>query len=142
MKLFACIGLLAAGAVAAEVHLRWEPPADTTGIACYNAWIGTNSGAYDYYVTVPGVTNCEVLYHLDVAKPYFFAVESVSSNGMIGALSEEVTIIPPATPRHLTIVIEQSGTIIPGNWIETTNIFDVTMDPQTNAYFRASIKTP
>src|SRR5215475_3401687 len=99
----------------ADVHIHWLPPEDITGVVGYNAWVGTNSCAsttnecnYDYYVYVPGATNTEVIFcGLTVATRYYFSVESVNVDGMVGPMSEEIVVIPPGAPRHLTVVIEE-----------------------------------
>lgn len=141
MKALLALLALASAALAADVHVAWDKPPQAESLKGFNVWCGTNSGQYDFYIQVNGYTNTDVIFTgLTPAQTYYVAAESVSTNGMISPMSEELVVVPPAPPLNLHIVIEQGNPL--GVWQETTNIFDVAVFPveQSNLFLRARLR--
>jgi hypothetical protein len=84
----------------AQVTLAWNPPTGLN-LAGYNVCWGTNSGIYIYTNYCLGTQTNITISNLAANEVFFFAVQSVDSNGMVSAFSNEAdytNVAPVVTP--------------------------------------------
>jgi hypothetical protein len=72
----------------AQVTLAWNPPSGP-GLAGYNVCWGTNSGIYLYTNHYLDIQTNVTISNLATNEVFFFAVQSVASNGLVSAFSNE-----------------------------------------------------
>jgi hypothetical protein len=93
---------------AATATLKWNPPADLTGIAGYELRYGTAAGARTKVVDVPGATvNTVSVADLPNGTTYYFAVRSRDANKTVFSDdSNEVSLkvgLPPPTGLSVSV---------------------------------------
>jgi hypothetical protein len=72
----------------AQALLTWNP-STSPGVASYNVCWGTNSGVYIYTSNFPSTLTNVTISDLATNEVFYFAVQSVSTNGMLSDYSNE-----------------------------------------------------
>ena len=70
--------------------LSWSPPANSTGVAGYNVYVGTASGVYGAPINVGNVTSY-VVNNLVIGNTYYFVVKDYNTSGAESDPSNEVS---------------------------------------------------
>ncbi len=81
----------------AQVTLSWNP-SSSPAVSSYNVCWGTNSGIYIYTNNYPSSTTNVTVSDLASNEVFYFAVQSVASNGLVSVFSNEegYTNAPPS----------------------------------------------
>lgn len=86
---------LSGAAQASSITLAWDP-SPSSGVAGYTVFYGTQAGSYTVSVDVgPATTWTTTLLADD--RPYYFAVQAYTSNGLVSPLSSSVSGTPTVT---------------------------------------------
>jgi hypothetical protein len=72
----------------AQITLSWDP-SSSAGVLTYNVCWGTNSGIYIYTNNYPNTTTNVTISNLATNEVFYFAVQSVATNGLVSVFSNE-----------------------------------------------------
>lgn len=131
------IGLICVGVATvfgADVRIAWDAEPGSAG---YRMHIGTNSRTY---TTITNFSNAgtNIVSGLQQNRTYYFAVTTISTNGMESDYSNEVSGQPrPAPPKNLMIITNtiQTSESLQGPWRDETNLM-ATLTTETNRFVR------
>ena len=91
-----------------EVTIKWNPSSGPD-LAGYYIFRGISPGSYDVYADIPSNDTGAVFFDLTNDVKYYFAMVAYNSNGIMSALSTEVSAVPKAGSEPPTGVTANPG---------------------------------